>query len=278
MGPDAEHLIGIAALELDAGRLIAAITSAYDSAQIDRAPEIVPKPTNRFGAEITPLVRSRGHTFPRDPAGMTLANIAIYVALIVFVIYRRMVGSPVGSVRRLLALPVVLIVLGWGDAAKGLTKPLDVTFTIVGCAISLVLGLARGRTDRLSERDGAPYVRWGWWSVGLFAANLIIKLVLDLAGIAAGETAKAAGSSLIISLGLTLLGEAAIVWYRSGGAVRLTSGPPAGQEQWQDHRRDQGDLFGRTRHDDDRHDNRHHDNRHDNRHHDSRHDIRYDRL
>jgi hypothetical protein len=221
---------------------------------------------------------------------VTLANIAIYVALIVFVVYRRMVGRPVGPVKRLFALPVLLILLGWGDAAKGLTKPLDVTFTIIGCAISLVLGLARGGTDRISERDGAPYVRWGWWSVGLFAANLIIKLVLDLAGVAAGETAKAAGSSLIVSLGLTLLGEAAVVWYRSGGAAQLTSGPRGGQDQLPGQRRDQGDPFARTMHDDryddryedrydDRHHNRHdgHDNRHDSRH-DNRHDNRYDRI
>jgi hypothetical protein len=92
--------------------------------------------------------------------------------------------------------------------------------------------------------------------------NLIIKLVLDLAGIAAGETAKAAGSSLIVSLGLTLLGEAAVVWYRSGGAAQLTSGPRDGQDQLQGRQRDQGDPFNRTRHDNrhdrhDRHGNRH---------------------
>jgi hypothetical protein len=41
-------------------------------------------------------------------------------------------------------------------------------------------------------RDGAPYVRWTWLSLGLFAANVVVKLGLDLGGIAAGETAKAA--------------------------------------------------------------------------------------
>jgi hypothetical protein len=162
---------------------------------------------------------------------VTLANVGIYAALIVFVVYRRMTGRPVGPVRRQFALPVVLILIGWGDATEGLTKPVDVIFTIVGCAISLVFGLARGRADRLSDRDGAPYVQWTWLSAGLFAANLVIKLVLDFAGVAAGETAKSAGSSLLVALGLTLLGEAAIVWYRSGGAAQLTSGRPRSQDQ-----------------------------------------------
>jgi len=191
------------------------------------------------------------HTFLRDFRRVTLANVAGYLALIVFVAYRRMAGRPVGPVKGQFALPVVLIVIGWGDATKGLTKPLDVTFTVVGCAISLVLGLARGGTDRVSERDGAAYVQWTWWSVGLFAANLVIKLVLDLAGVAAGETARAAGSSLIIAIGLTLLGEAAIVWYRSGGGGGLGSGPRGGQGQL----RGQGGLPDSSRLDH-RHDSR----------------------
>jgi hypothetical protein len=182
---------------------------------------------------------------------VTLVNIAIYVAVIIVVVYRHMAGFPVGPVKKQFALPVILIVIGWGDAAKGLTTPIDVTFTIVGCAISLVLGLARGRADHISERDGAAYVQWGWWSVGLFAANLIIKLVLDLAGVAAGETTTAAGSSLLVTLGLTFLGEAAVVWYRSGGAAQLTSGSPSGQDQLRDHH----DPFDRAGHDS-RHDRR----------------------
>jgi hypothetical protein len=79
----------------------------------------------------------------------------------------------------------------------------------------------------MSIRDNAPYVRWTWLSLGLFAANLFVKLGLDLAGVAVGETTAAATQSLILSLGLTLLGEAAVVWYRSGGAGQLTAGRPA---------------------------------------------------
>jgi len=162
---------------------------------------------------------------------VTLANIAIYVALIVFIVAKRMAGRPVGPTKKLFALPVILAVIGWGDAAQGLHKPAGLTLTVAGCAISLVLGLARGRADRITNRGGAPFVQWTWLSLGLFAANLAVKLALDLAGVAAGETAKAAGDSLLLTLALTLLGEAAVVWYRSGGASQLTSGRPgdAGQ-------------------------------------------------
>jgi hypothetical protein len=154
---------------------------------------------------------------------MTLANIAIYLALIIFIVVRRMIGRPVESPKKLFALPVIVVVLGWGDATKGLDKGTALTLTVAGCAISLAFGLLRGRADRISSRDGAPFVQWTWLSLGLFAANLLAKLVMDVASVAAGETFAEAGHSLILSLGLTLLGEAAVVWYRSGGAAQLGS-------------------------------------------------------
>jgi uncharacterized membrane protein len=157
---------------------------------------------------------------------VTLANIAIYTALIIFVIARRMIGHPVGPPKKQFLLPVIIVVIGWGDATKGLNKPVELTFTIIGCALSLAFGLLRGGADRLSSRDSAPHVQWTWLSLGLFAANLIVKLGLDLAGVAAGGTTNAVGSSLVLSLGLTLLGEAAVVWYRSGRAGQLASGQP----------------------------------------------------
>lgn len=76
-----------------------------------------------------------------------------------------------------------------------------------------------------------PHVQWTWLSLGLFAANLAAKLVLDLAGVAAGQTAAAAGHSLLLTLALTLLGEAAVIWYRCGGAGQLTSGRPGDRSQ-----------------------------------------------
>jgi len=162
---------------------------------------------------------------------VTLANIAIYVALIIFVIIRRMIGRPVGQARQQFVLPVILVVIGWGDAAKGLHKPTELTFTIIGCAVSLVFGLLRGSADRLSSRDGAPYVQWTWISLGLFAASLIAKLGLDFAGVASGEATATAGQTLLVTLGLTLLGEAAVVWFRSGGAGQLSGRPADGSAE-----------------------------------------------
>lgn len=87
---------------------------------------------------------------------MSVASIAVYIALIGYVAARRMIGFPAGPAKKLFALPVIVAVIGWGHVTKGLHKPVDVTFTVAGCAISLVLGLARGGADRLSARAVRP--------------------------------------------------------------------------------------------------------------------------
>ena len=159
---------------------------------------------------------------------MTATNILVYVALIGYVLFKRVQGQPVAAPKRLFGLPIILIVLGYGDVTHGGTmKPVEIALTVIGGALSLGLGLLRGRADKLSDRDGSPFVKWGAASLILFVGNLAAKLVLDLIGVAAGSTTSAVGKSLVLTLGLTLLGEAAVLWVRSGGATGLLDEPRA---------------------------------------------------
>jgi hypothetical protein len=166
---------------------------------------------------------------------MTVANILIYVALIGYILYRRVQGQPVKTGRKLFLLPVLLVVLGYGDLVNGSgLKPVEISLTVIGGTIALGLGLLRGRTDKLSDRDGSPFVQWGTASLILFGGNIAAKLVLDLIDIAAGSTSSAVGKSLLLTFGLTLLGEAIVIWARTGGATgllnpqRASSGPSRG--------------------------------------------------
>jgi hypothetical protein len=147
---------------------------------------------------------------------MTAANVLIYAALIALVLARRFRGHPIGNVRRLFALPVVITIIGFADLSHGKLKPLAVTLIVIGAVVSLGLGALRGRADKVSERDGSAYVRWGAVSLVLFCVNIAAKLVLDLIGVAAGEAFSTAGKSLIFTLGLTLAGEAIVLSIRSG--------------------------------------------------------------
>ncbi len=157
---------------------------------------------------------------------MTFTNVLVYVALIGYVLFKRIQGQPVATSKRLFALPVILIVLGYGDLTHGGTmKPIEITLTVIGGALSLGLGLLRGRVDKLSLRDGSPFVQWGAMSLILFLGNLAAKLVLDLIGVAAGAGTSAVGKSLVLTFGLTLLGEAVVIWMRTGGATGLLNPP-----------------------------------------------------
>ena len=160
---------------------------------------------------------------------MTFANVLIYVALIALVLARRFSGHPIGNVKKLFALPVVVTIIGFADLSHGKLKPLAVTLIVIGAIVSLGLGSLRGRADKVSERDGSAYVQWGVVSLILFCVNIAAKLVLDLIGVAAGEAFSTAEKSLIFTLGLTLVGEAIVLSMRSGATWPGTDRSGAGR-------------------------------------------------
>jgi hypothetical protein len=168
---------------------------------------------------------------------MTFLNILLYVALIGFVLFKKVQGQPIRAPKKLLGLPIILIVLGFGDLTSGKTmKPIEITLTVIGAVLSLGLGFMRGQADKISTRDGSPFVQWGKASLALFAANIVAKLVLDVIGVAAGGSTSAVGKSLVFTLGLTLLGEAVVLWMRSGGATTQLNSRPATSGQARDAR------------------------------------------
>jgi hypothetical protein len=150
---------------------------------------------------------------------MTVGSIIIYVALIGYIGYRRVQGQPVKASRQLFVLPVVLVVLGYFDVAHGGMKSIAITLTVIGAAAAFGLGLLRGRADKLSDRNGYPFMQWGTVSLLLFAGNIAVKLVLDLIGLTAGSSGSAVGKSLLLTFGLTLLGEAIVIWTRTQAAT-----------------------------------------------------------
>jgi hypothetical protein len=150
---------------------------------------------------------------------MSALSVLLYLALIGYVLARKVQGQPIGEPKKLFVLPVIVTVIGYGDmTGAGGMNGIDIAVIVVVSILSLVLGLMRGRADKISIRDGSPFVQWGIASLVLFGANLVVKVAVDLIGLAAGGTAAAAVHSLVFTLGLTLVGEAIVVWLRSGSA------------------------------------------------------------
>jgi hypothetical protein len=176
---------------------------------------------------------------------MTLTTIAIAVALIVFVLARRMRGEAVPTPKKLFLLPLVVGFLGLQNLTHAKLDPIDIGVIVAGCALSLTLGLLRGRLDKVSMVNGAPFMAWSGASLAVFAVNLVSKVALDAGGVAAGGTTAALSSSILLSLGLTLLGEAFVVWHRaqllssengSGGQYRGAVTQPDRSTRWTSNR------------------------------------------
>jgi hypothetical protein len=145
---------------------------------------------------------------------MTFASIALYVALIGFFLFKRIKGEPVATDKKLFVLPIVLVVIGWGEVSHDAMNTVATALTAISAAVAFGMGMLRGAKDKLSVRDGAPFMRWGRASMIVFVANIAVKLVLDVVLVAAGGTSGAAASSLALVFGLTLLGEAVALWLR----------------------------------------------------------------
>jgi hypothetical protein len=154
---------------------------------------------------------------------MNLTTIAIAIALIVFVLAKRVRGEAVREPKKLFLLPVVVGIIGLQNISHAKPNTVDIAVIAVGSALSLGLGLLRGKFDRVTLVNGSPFMSWTGASIAVLAVNVLAKLALDAGGVAAGGTSSALSSSILLSLGLTLLGEAAIVLLRSQA---LTSGGP----------------------------------------------------
>jgi hypothetical protein len=146
---------------------------------------------------------------------MTLTTAAIAIALIVFLVARRMRGEEVSAPQKLFLLPLVVGAVSLQSLTHTKPNAVAIGAIAVGSALSLVFGLWRGRLDKVSLVDGMPYMTWTAGSVALFALGIVAKLALDAGGVAAGGTSSALSSSILLSLGLTLLAEAVVVWRRT---------------------------------------------------------------
>jgi hypothetical protein len=159
---------------------------------------------------------------------MNLTTGAIGVALIVFVLARRVKGQAVPAPKKLFLLPLLVAFIGLQNVSHAKMNAVDITVVVAGAVLSFALGLLRGRTDKLSTVDNSPWVSWSAASVSLFAVNVLAKLALDAGGVAAGGHAAALASSIVLSLGLTLLAEAGVIWLRAQSFI-VDGAPGKGQ-------------------------------------------------
>jgi hypothetical protein len=149
------------------------------------------------------------------------------VAVVGYVLVSRWRGQ-VLNLRRLLVLPTVLTAVGaaqvLGMAHHG-HRPVDLVLIGAGVVASAGLGVARGATVAVCERNGATWLRYRATTLWLWLATAAARVALTVLAYVAGATLAASGPALLLAAGTTLLGEAVTV------ALRTAFSAPA--PQWQ---------------------------------------------
>jgi hypothetical protein len=128
-------------------------------------------------------------------------EIVLILAAVGYLLARRVIGEP-AQAKRMLILPVALILIGLSDVSGQVTTPLSLLFLVATAAISVLLGALRGVNVRVSQREGLAFLRYTGVTVVLWVVNLAIKFgAIDPKG------AAAVGNSLLLTLGLGILAE-----------------------------------------------------------------------
>jgi hypothetical protein len=148
-------------------------------------------------------------------------------AIIAYVIGRQLTGEPLRG-RRVVLLPAVLTVIGLLDLGGDTTpvRPVDVACLVVGGIVVAGIGVAQGAFMHLESRNGSL---WGRLPVtGLWLWLLLIVSRIAMTVVADGLDAKAAASSstILLMLGISRLGQAAVVVPRA-----LVAGIPFASEK-----------------------------------------------
>ncbi|MBE1463508.1 DUF1453 family protein [Kibdelosporangium phytohabitans] len=152
-------------------------------------------------------------------------EIVLIIAVIAYVLGRRLLGEPVQG-KRLLLLPAVLLGAGLLDLTKVAQSPASIWFLIATTVLSAVLGLLRGASTRVFEKDGVVHLRYTVMTLVLWAANIAVKFG---AGAVLGTVAPNAdrGNGMMFTLGAGLLAEGLVVLskaVRSEGRIMWAKG------------------------------------------------------
>jgi hypothetical protein len=144
--------------------------------------------------------------------------ILLAVALLVYVIGRRLLGEPIQQ-RRLLVLPLLVVAAGVYQLGHvGHLAAVDLAVILGEAVLAVGIGAARGFTIQVYVRDGHLWQRYRWTTIVVWLVAIGIRLGAAYAGHAAGATSAALSAAALLVLGLSFAAEGAAVGYR---ALRL---------------------------------------------------------
>ncbi|AEV82107.1 hypothetical protein ACWT_1091 [Actinoplanes sp. SE50] len=147
---------------------------------------------------------------------MEILTPLLVIAALAYAMVRRYLGEPL-TARRLVVLPLALTVYGGFMVAQaGLTHVrADVVALAVGGVLAVAGGALRGATVRVMVRDGHLWYRYTWVTLTVWIGLIVLRLVQATVAGTLGADRPVLAASLVLALGLSFLGEAAVVGPRA---------------------------------------------------------------
>lgn len=147
---------------------------------------------------------------------MNLATALLVIAVLLYAMVRRFLGEPLVA-RRLVVLPLALTAYGLYTVAQAhfVHATADLVALVLGGLVAVAGGALRGRTVRVFVRDGHVWYRYTWVTLAVWGGLIALRFAQAAAAIAIGADQPVLTASLVLSLGLSFLGEATVVGPRA---------------------------------------------------------------
>jgi hypothetical protein len=134
-------------------------------------------------------------------------EIVVIVAVIAYLLVRRLVGEP-AEVKRMLLVPAIVTIAGIVDLGPVAQSWVSIWFLIGSAVVSAVIGLLRGASVRVFPQDGIVFMRYTFTTVILWAVNLAIRFgATFLLGMIDSKAEHATSNGLALTLGVGMLLE-----------------------------------------------------------------------
>lgn len=145
-----------------------------------------------------------------------VVNVAIYVALIAFILFRQM-SRVVLNPRRLVVLPALMAVFAIQQLSRQ-TLTIDVgtaAFLVGGLVISILGGIWRGATFRVWSESGVVMTKGTAVTLIAWGVLIAIRVPFAAASHAANYAQGVVIGELLLALAVTFAAQNAVIWLRA---------------------------------------------------------------
>lgn len=146
-----------------------------------------------------------------------ILEVIIAIAVIGYLLVRRVLGEPAEG-KRMLLLPAILTVIGLVQITQVSQSGVSLAFLAASTAASVLIGVLRGASVRVFERDGLVFMKYTAVSIGLLVANVVIRLGAGLLlGVIDPSASDSVSKGVLLALGASLLAEGLVVLFKAVG-------------------------------------------------------------